>query len=281
MNKISLLEIFRKNKLKLIFTWVLVLLESGVWVLFPYVLGLAIDDLLKTNYMGLYLLVLSGLASLLIGGSRRFYDTRVYSSIYAKISPELVEQETKKGSSVSKKSARASLLTEFVEYLENSFPEIIENLIGLIGTLAVIFFLNKDVFYVCLLATALIVIVYALTSNKTYLLNKNYNEELEKQVEVLEKNKHERIKQHFLNIKKWNVKLSDLETLNFSLSWLFLIGVLVYSVILTVESGVKSHGAILAILMYVFNYIENIIMLPLFYQQYLRLKEITDRLQSE
>ncbi len=56
---------------------------------------------------------------------------------------------------------------------------------------------------------------------------------------------------------------------------------LAYSVIALVDSGVSSHGKVLSTLMYVFNYTENAILLPLFYQQFVRLHEISHRLTGE
>lgn len=46
----------------------------------------------------------------------------------------------------------------------------------------------------------------------------------------------------------------------------------------TIRSGIITYGQGLAILMYVFGYIESVIALPLFYQQFIRLQEIPSRL---
>ncbi len=57
-----------------------------------------------------------------------------------------------------------------------------------------------------------------------------------------------------------------------------LIAVLVYSVVATVQGGITAHGRVFAFLMYVFGYIESAIAIPLFYQQFVRLQEISTRL---
>lgn len=279
-NKISLKNIFKRFRWKIIFTWLLVIFEAGLFLLFPLVMGMAIDDIIKGAYLGIVVLGGVALLSLLVGSGRRFYDTRIYSKIYAIISPELVEKEKKRNASVSVISAKANLATEFVEFLENGFPDIITSIIGLGGTLVIILFLNVKVFIACMIASLIIMVIYSLTSKKTYFLNKNFNQELEKQVSVLEENNKTSIITHFKNIVKWNIKLSDLETVNFSVSWLFLMAVLLYSIFATIESGITAHGKILAIVMYVFNYIESVIAIPLYYQQFVRLKEISHRLES-
>jgi hypothetical protein len=278
LNNLSLKSIFLRFRWKISLTWLLVVLEAGFFLLFPLSMGKAIDDFLQKDMTGLVWLSVLALLSLLVGAGRRYYDTRIYSKIYARISPELVEKEKQRSSDVSIISARANLATEFVEFLEDSFPYIIESIVGLAGTIIILFALNFKIFVSVMAATLLIGIIYALTSNKTYSLNSGFNEEMEKQVTVLSGNNKPAIQNHFKNITKWSIKLSDLETTNFSISWIFLMGVLVYSIVATIQNGITAHGQILAIVMYVFNYIEAVIALPLSYQQVIRLKEISNRL---
>ena len=77
---------------------------------------------------------------------------------------------------------------------------------------------------------------------------------------------------------KWNIKLSDLEAANFSLSWIVLIMFLAGSIIISVNDGIMQYGMLFSLVMYVFQYIENVINLPFFYQNFLRLQEINERL---
>jgi len=191
-----------------------------------------------------------------------------------------VAREHERGTDVSAITARTNMATEFVEFLENSFPEIINSLIGLFGTLALIFFLQIHSFYACLLATFAIVIIYFLTSDYTLYLNKQVNDESERRVDVIRRNDKKEITSHFQQVIRWNIRLSDLETYTFSASWIVLIAVLLFSVWSTVQSGVASHGKVLSILMYVFSYIESVIVMPLFYQQFVRLREIAARLED-
>ena len=77
---------------------------------------------------------------------------------------------------------------------------------------------------------------------------------------------------------KWNIKLSDLEAVNFSLAWFILMIFLVASIIISVQNPLVKYGALLSLIIYVFQYMESVINLPFFYQSWLRLKEITHRL---
>jgi len=57
-----------------------------------------------------------------------------------------------------------------------------------------------------------IIAIYILTSKKSFRLNKSYNDQLEKQVDVLSEKDNHQIKSHFKSVMKWNIRLSDLET---------------------------------------------------------------------
>jgi uncharacterized membrane protein len=72
-----------------------------------------------------------------------------------------------------------------VEFLENSMPQMITALISIAGILAIISTLNINVFLACLSLLGLIVLIYTITGKFNYKLNANYNNQLEKQVDVL------------------------------------------------------------------------------------------------
>ncbi len=271
-------SLFKSHALSLTGTWLLVIVEASLAILFPLFIGIAIDDLLNDGFFGMYLLGGLALSAVFTGALRRYYDTRVYSAIYRKFVKEVVGSEHQKQSNISTVTARTNMATEFVEFLENSLPEIINCLIGLLGTLILIGFLQIRSFFACLIATMLIAAIYTATSRWTFELNQGANDEAEKRVDVLSTRNSSEISKHFHAVTRWNIRLSDLETLTFSGSWIILIVLLLYSVYTTVQSGVSSHGNVLAILMYVFAYMESVIILPLFYQQLVRLREISSRL---
>ncbi|HBE66605.1 MAG TPA: hypothetical protein DDW52_00515 [Planctomycetaceae bacterium] len=255
--------------------------EAALMLLFPLVIGVAIDGLLQQVYFGLYLLGLLGGLSVITGAARRLYDTRLYAVMYAKAAEQIVVQQRNCKSNVSVTTARTNMAKELVEFMENSFPATIDCLIGLAGTLVVVWLLQIHVFVACLIATCFIIFIYAWTSPRTLALNEGANDESERSVQVIADQAIPAVRLHFRRIMQWNVRLSDLETANFSISWLTMIALLLFSVVVTIQNGVTSQGQVLSILMYVFGYIESVVALPLFYQQFLRLQEIANRLQPK
>ena len=276
----SLRALMRRFRAKISLTMLLVILDAAANLLFPLFMGFAINDLLNGTWDGLIALAVLGFVALLIGSLQRLYDTRAYASIYETIATELVTKEQQKEATVSKISARTNLLTELVEFMENSFPGIANSIIALIGTLIIILSLNPNIFAACLLASLVVLVVYGLSGRANFRLNKNYNDQLEHQVEVLDSADSHKIAHHFSSLMRWNIKLSDLETLNYALIWLAMITLLLYAIYTAVSSGLTAYGTIFSLVVYVFEYISSVVTLPLYFQQLIRLNEISSRLND-
>ncbi len=267
-----------QHRIKFGITLVLILVEAALAILFPLFIGYAIDDAINGSYKGAIYLGILGLAALFVGVGRRVFDSRFYAQLYQSIGSNAISKMDANVS--SKKSARLGMIRELVEFLENSLPELISAAIGLIGVISIIFTLSIHVFYGSIIVTIIVFMVYRITSSRTIKLNKASNDEFEKQVDVISKNDEHVLNNHLKNMMKWNIKLSDLEAMNFSISWIVLMAFLVLSIVISVHDGIVKYGALFSLIMYVFQYMENVINLPLFYQNWLRLQEIKHRLEE-
>lgn len=275
---ISIKQLIQRFWQKTIFTWLLVILEGLALVLMPLSIGWAVDDLLQQCWTGIA--ILAGLCSVLlvVGAGRRFYDTRVYAAIYTEVAGELVQREQHNGNNLSSTAARVGLLTELVQFLEDSVPSIFHQGVNLIGTLIIILFIDWRIFSICLLAVAITWLIYSFSAKKIYQLNQGSNNELEQQVEHLKSRNKQQVNHHFRRLMRWQIRLSDLETINFSLVWIALTATLIYAIVAATLSGNTSFGQVVAIVMYVFGFIGSILEFPLYYQQLVRLQEIAERL---
>ncbi|MEM8862124.1 MAG: ABC transporter six-transmembrane domain-containing protein, partial [Chloroflexota bacterium] len=128
------------------------------------------------------------------------------------------------------------------------------------------------------IASVFFLIVYGVSGRHNFNLNKGYNDELERQVDVLTSTNKQHITQHFQSVMRWNIKLSDFETFKYSLVWLSMIGLLLYAVYSSVDSGLQDFGTIFSLVVYVFEFIGSVVALPLYIQQLIRLREISSRL---
>ena len=279
-NDLSLRKIADHYLGEIAVTWILLLGESITLLLFPLVIGFTVDSLIDESHAGLVVLGVLCVAVLVFAAGRRFYDTRVYALIYRDMAAALVEQKRSRGTSTTKLTAQVNLLYEVVDFFEDSLPSLIGAVITFFGVTVMLGVVDIWLMVSCLTASVLVILIYALSEKRIFLYNKRQNDELEKQVDVLKENRRRRVHVHFARIMKWNIKLSDLETLNFSGVWIVMTFLLVFSIVFVVDSDVMSYGEKITSIMYVFEYIEVVISLPFFYQEIIRLQEITGRLSG-
>ncbi|MEL6558559.1 MAG: ABC transporter six-transmembrane domain-containing protein [Bacteroidota bacterium] len=277
-NSMMLKDILRNQMLTFGFTCSLILMEALLTLLFPLFIGYAIDGSVNGEYQGVYQLGALGLITLIIGAGRRFFDSRYYAKIYLEIGPKLISSQ--KEHDISTKSARLGMIKELVEFLEFSLPELINALINLLGVIIIIATLNINVFVGAILSTILIGLIYWISSAKTSRLNSAANDEQEKQVQVVSENNAVSLKNHLNQMMRWNIKLSDLEAVNFSISWLVLIAFLLVSIFISTDGQLVQYGMLFSLIMYVFQYMESVVNIPFFYQNWLRLQEITHRIST-
>ncbi len=255
----------------------LVVLEAAGWTLFPLAIGRAIDGVLTDSPRGLYQLAGLGIVAMGIGIARRIVDSRAYARIYARLGEELLEQHPETGTSTT--TARLGMLREIVEFFENSLPGLITSLVGLAGTILILSALNFPVFLACLAVTGATIALYALTGGLTTRYNEGLNDEHERQVDAVASGDAVRVGLHLRDMMRWNIRLSDLEAANFGIVWLFMIGLLVFTIGEAADQTFE-YGMVFAVVMYVFQFVESVMLLPFYYQQWLRLREISGRLSA-
>lgn len=262
----------------LAFTVSLVVVESVGWLLFPLVIGRAIDSAIGGSVRGLVELVVLSVATVGVDVFRRVYDSRAYAKVYVQMSEELAARQS--GTGTSAKTARLGMLGEVVEFFENSLPTLVSSVLGLVGTVAILSALSLPIFAGCMIVVVATVAVYGWTGKFTTRFNEGYNNEYERRVEIVDSGNPARVARHIRRIMRWNIKLSDLEAANFGILWVLMAALLAYSVHATARDTVE-YGGVVAVVMYVFQFIESVAMLPLFYQQWLRLREIVGRLSED
>ena len=266
---------FKRFAGRLALTMSLVVLEAAGWILFPLVIGRAIDSVLAASPRGLYELGALGVGAMLIGTIRRLVDSRAYARIYVCLGEEMVGADEE--SDTSTRTARLGMLREIVGFFEHSLPQLITGTIALAGAIVILSTLNVSVFLGCVAVAVATCILYALTRKLTTRYNKGLNDEYERQVDAVDSGDPPRLGEHLRAMTRWNIRLSDLEAGTFGINWVFMMALLVYAVGASAEQTVE-YGAVFAIVMYVFRFMNSMTYLPFYYQRWLRLREISGRL---
>ena len=254
----------------------LVIAEAAGQVVFPFVIGVALDDYLGGSNRGLVVFAAVGLVTMLLATVRRLHDVRFYSRIYERAGSTDFAREA----GLSEKTARLNMLREVVDFLEHSMPELVGSVSAFVGTLVFLAALSVPVFVGALVMTALIVAIYAATTRRTVVFNRGYNDEYERQVDVLRRNDSALTRQHIGLLNSWTIKLSDLDAINYALSLTLTVALQLFAIVTSTRQGM-DEGALLSVVLYVFEFSATASLLPISWQEYLRLRDILKRLRSE
>ena len=275
MSLLTFLAQLKGHRLGIALSVLLAIAEAGGQVALPFLIGRALDDYLDGSFVGLILLASVGLLTMLFAVSRRLHGARKYARIYEKLAADALEPEA----GLSERTARLNMLREVVDFLQYSMPVLIANLGIFVGTLGFLAALAIPVFAGALIMTVLIVLIYAATTRRTVALNRGYNDEYERQVDVLGRNDRARVRRHVLLLNRWDIRLSDVDTVNYALSMVLTVGLQIFAIVTISQQGL-DEGAVLSIVLYVFEFSILAPYLPESWQEYLRLREILQRLRD-
>ncbi len=283
MSRFQILKnLMNKHRNQLIFTYILFSLEMLGGLLRPFFLGMAINDLLKGSYQGLMVLSIVHIFTLIIGTLRHMYDTRTYSAIYVSLVTKFLSRRIYK-QDVSKLSAHSTLAREFVDFLEFDLVYVIEAGYNLFGSLILLFFYDSSVVLLCLSVLIPVVLISRVYGKRMMYLNKQKNDELEQQVDVISGGDKTTVNNHYNNLRKWQIKISDKEAMNFGFMEFLVMIVLGVSLLITYKSSGAAilAGNVVGIFFYVSNFAKGLETIPYTVQRLSSLTDITKRIELQ
>lgn len=283
MSRFEILRtLMMRHRWQLIITYILFGLEMLGMLLRPLFFGMAVDDLINGSYNGLIYLCIAHFGYLVAGTIRHRYDTRTYSSIYTSLVTGFLSRRYGKAE-VSKLSAHSTLAREFVDFLETDIVYIIEAAFNLFGSLVLLFFYDKMVVAICLAVLLPVTAVSWIYGKKMRHLNQMKNDELEKQVDIIASGSKAAMKNHYNNLRHWQIRISDKEAWNFGFMEMMVLLVIGVSLITTVRvnGGHVTAGFIVVISSYIQRFVSALDTIPYTVQRLTSLSDITRRIELQ
>ena len=277
---LSLHRLFRDNRGQMLATWALFCVENLLRMLQPFMLGLAINDLLNHSWRGLALFICQHLTYMLTGTARQIYDARVYSAVYTDLATDLVTRQRQQKIDVSRVAARSSLSRAYVDFFQQHLPMIIRASWSVGGALVMLALYDVRLILWCaglILPAVLLNLFYA---RQTGIFSRGLHNQLEGEVGVIRFGDPVTVKRHFRAVADWRIRLSDAEALNFSLMELFVMGLIVATLVQYCLSGSVFAGDVFAVFRYVMLFVMGLDSVPTIVEQFSRLKNINTRVHS-
>jgi len=271
-----------QHRYRLVLTYILFTIEMLGNLLRPFFLGVAINDLVKGSYRGLIILSAVHLGWLLIGIVRHRLDTRTYSAIYSSLVTRLLTRRYHK-KDVSRLSAHSTLAREFVDFLEFDLVYVMEAFYSILGSLLLLFLYDTSVVLVCLGILLPVILFSWLYGRRMQQLNHQKNDELEQQVDIISTGNTHLIKQHYDNLRKWQIRISDQEAWNFGIMEFLVMLVIGLSLVITNKaagSGLEA-GSLVGIYSYIQRFVSGLDTIPYTVQRLSSLSDITRRIELQ
>src|SRR3954471_20540033 len=146
--------LLRRYRRSLVAIYGVTAVENTFDLLYPFAIGLAIDDLLASSYRGLALVVTIWVLHTIVGVIRQTWDTRVFARIYAEAATGLVTGQRGAGADASTVAARSTLVRDLVDSLEYDASRVIGAAFAIVGSLVMLLLYDP---LVALVAAALLV----------------------------------------------------------------------------------------------------------------------------
>ncbi len=283
MSRFALLrQIIQQHRYRLVLTYLLFSIEMLGNLMRPFFLGIAVNDLVKGSYYGLILLSAVHFSWLIAGTIRHRLDTRTYSAIYTSLVTKFLTRRHTK-SDVSRLSAHSTLAREFVDFLEYDLVYVIEAVYSIFGSLLLLFFYDTSVVLVCLGILLPVTAMSYIYGKKMQKLNRQKNDELEKQVDIIATGNSHIIRQHYDNLRKWQIRISDQEAWNFGAMEILVMIVIGVSLLLTNKTagaGIEA-GSLIGIYSYIQRFVSGLDTIPYTVQRLSSLHDITRRIELQ
>lgn len=275
---ITLRSVIKFSPLKILCTWLIVLVENVFMILLPLFIGYAIDGVLEQDMRPLALFALVLFMLVIVSVARRYYDTRVYGAIRVRLA-HVVERSLRRAS-VSIKDARLTMSRELVDFLEDDLPSLITAIVQLMATVIILASFHIKLALIVLAAGLGMLLIYAFFHQTFTRLNGVMNDQFEQQVHVLDGQPFSAIRAHFERLKRCEIKLSDTEALVYGLIFLVLFSAVLANLWMVSTLNAPSVGQVFAIVTYSLEFVETAVMLPITLQTLSRLAEISQRLNQ-
>lgn len=274
---LSIQELFRSFPLQIGTTWLLVLTENVCMALTPLFTGYAIDGLLASENRNLFMLAGVLISWSILAVVRRLYDTRAYGTMRVEMGKRLDRQYP--DLAISTKKARLDMGIELVDFLEEDVPVFLTAAVQIAVTLVILALFNWRFSVAAVLLSMGMLLVYLAFHKRMYRFNAGLNNQIERQVHILEARSHKHLLAHLRSLRRWKVRLSDAEALLYGGVFSFMITYIVYTLWLSTQLSHMTVGSIFSVVSYAWEYIEATEQITALLVLGPRLREITGRLK--
>ncbi len=205
----------QRHSRKLILTFLLVAAENITMLLYPLLVGFAINAIVTGQALHAVLYAVMVFVMWAIGAARRSIDTRTFARIYAELAVPVIIAQREEQHSASTIAARVALSREFVDFFEKHLPVLVTSVASIIGAAAMLLLLQFWTGVACLFILAFFALFLPGFSSRNEALFVRLNDRLEKEVAFVNSASRRSLSRHYDVLARLRIKLSDREAFGY------------------------------------------------------------------
>ncbi|MBC8043121.1 MAG: hypothetical protein IAF08_06725 [Rhizobacter sp.] len=293
MNLIDLIKRFR-GKLSVALS--LVVIENVAWILEPAIFGGVIDAMIgRVSSTGLRPQLFSfdaGLFPLAVwigvyainsgtGVLRRIVDQKIFLGIFTHLAADVARIAKGQGHSVSRTAARAQLSREYITFCQYRLPEILEQIIAIVGAMIALAAFDWRIAAACSTMILPLVVLNLLYSKRVSISQKEYHDRYEDIYEVFAAGDPERVKAYYTALARPQQRIANWGAFNFGVMRVVLLAVFLVVLYISIDLNPFTTGTIYAIVAYLWTFVSSSEYLPELMESWTSIKDISRRLHDE
>lgn len=269
----------RGHRHSLAVTYTGVVVENAFELLYPFAIGLAVDDLLDDSYRGVGVFVAVSVAHTVAAVARQWHDARSFNRLYAEMSSALVAEQRAQGVATTSVAARIALVAEYVDFLQVAVVAAITAGFAVAGSLIMLFLYDLHLGLIALAVAIPVAWLNRRLVRRSRRIFRPLNDESELEVSTIDTGSPEEVRRHFKVIARHWVRLSDAEAVSWGVVDLIGVGLSVFALVHITRSA-HDVGTIFAVIAYVWAYLGGFDQVPGVLQRMSNLGDIRRRLDG-
>ncbi|MCX6149106.1 MAG: ABC transporter six-transmembrane domain-containing protein [Ignavibacteriales bacterium] len=270
----------------------LVLIENIAWIIEPSVFGDVIDALIDKISSHNPVWQIEHIVPLIIwivvygvntsaGVVRRLFDQKIFLKIFAKIAAEISIISNKKNLSASKIAGISQLSEEYITFFQYRMPEIMEQIIGVTGTIIALATFDWRISVACLTIGLPFILLTKIYNKKVSALHKDAHDIFENTFEVFSNQKPEEIEEYYLKTANSKQKIAKWSAVNYGIIRTALLVIFLIVLYISIDLDDFSTGNIYSVVAYIWAFITSAEYIPELMDSWTSLKDISQRIKLE
>lgn len=278
---IKLKVMFKENWKAIIFSYSLFSINSILMLVYPKVLGNAIDHLIAKDYSYIWNLVATFTSLMFFGYISRIYDIKVFSGIYRRFASKETHKQIESNVETTKINGRLTLMNSIVRFFEYDMIVVIQTFIGVVGSIYFLSLVSLPIVGFLILSGLAIVGASYYYSPKLGVMTSLNNDLSEEQTEIIGSRNISKVN----NLLRRGQKISIMRSLidsKFSL-WIQAIVYGSVTALLTyyVMYNEVTVGSVFSTYRYMFDFCNALLGIPMIISSYINIKDVIKRLEVE